>query len=124
VVPSIGSVADSFDNAMAESLIGTFKAELIDRQRWRTRDDVEFAVVEWVAWYNTRRLHSSIGDIPPAEFETNYYASAKALQPTDATPPGACLGSPRSPRRFNERRLPAAAFIALEMAWAVLRCRC
>ena len=78
VVPSIGSVADSFDTAMAESLIETFKAELIDRQRWRTRDEVEFAVVELVAWYNTRRLHSSIGDIPPAEFETNYYASAKA----------------------------------------------
>jgi hypothetical protein len=62
----------------AESLIETFKAELIDRQHWRTRDEVEFAVVELVAWYNTRRLHSSIGDIPPAEFETNYYASAKA----------------------------------------------
>jgi putative transposase len=85
VVPSIGSVADSFDNAMAESLIGTFKAELIDRHSWRTRDAVEFAVVEWVGWYNTRRLHSSIGDIPPAEVEANYYASTNALQPTGAT---------------------------------------
>jgi putative transposase len=84
VLPSIGSVADSFDT-MAESLIGTFKAELIDRQRWRTREEVEFAVVEWVAWYNIGRLHSSIGDIPPAEFETNYYASINALQPTRAT---------------------------------------
>jgi putative transposase len=85
VAPSIGSVADSFDNAMAESLIGTFKAELIDRRSWRTRNAVEFAVVEWVAWYNTRRLHSSIGDVPPAEFETNYYASINTLQPTGAT---------------------------------------
>jgi putative transposase len=82
---SIGSVADSYDNAMAESLIGTFKAELIDRRSWRHRDEVEFAVLEWVAWYNTRRLHSSIGDIPPAEFEANYYASTDTLQPTGAT---------------------------------------
>ena len=85
VMPSIGSVADSYDNAMAESLIGTFKAELIDRRSWRHRDEVEFAVLEWVAWYNTRRLHSSIGDIPPAEFEANYYASTDTLQPTGAT---------------------------------------
>jgi putative transposase len=85
VMPSIGSVADSYDNAMAESLIGTFKAELIDRQSWRHRDEVEFAVLEWVAWYNTRRLHSSIGDIPPAEFEANYHASTDTLQPTGAT---------------------------------------
>jgi putative transposase len=84
-MPSIGSVADSFDNAMAESLIGTFKAELINRRSWRTREEVEFAVVEWVAWYNTRRLHSSIGDIPPAEFEANYSASTDTLQPTGAT---------------------------------------
>jgi transposase InsO family protein len=94
VVPSIGSVADSFDNAMAESLIGTFKAELIDRQGWRTREEVEFAVVEWVAWYNNRRLHSSIGDIPPVELEANYYASTDTLQPTEppnqaSTKPGA-----------------------------------
>ena len=84
-MPSIGSVADSFDNAMAESLIGTFKAELINRRSWRTREEVEFAVVEWVAWYNTRRLHSSIGDIPPAEFEADYAASTDTLQPTGAT---------------------------------------
>jgi transposase InsO family protein len=85
VMPSIGSVADSFDNAMAESLIGTLKAELINRRSWRTREEVEFAVVEWVAWYNTRRLHSSIGDIPPAEFEADYAASTDTLQPTGAT---------------------------------------
>jgi putative transposase len=85
VMPSIGSVADSFDNAMAESLIGTFKAELINRRSWRTREEVEFAVVEWVAWYNTRRLHSSIGDIPPAEFEANYSASTDTLQPIRTT---------------------------------------
>jgi hypothetical protein len=64
-----------------------------DRQRWRTRDEVEYAVVELVAWYNTRRLHSSIGDIPPAEFETNYYASAKACN-LPKPQPGACLAPP------------------------------
>ena len=88
VTPSIGSVADSYDNAMAESLIGTFKAELIDRQAWRRRDDVEFAVVEWVGWYNTRRLHSSVGNIPPAEFEANHYAATARPQPTPATQQG------------------------------------
>ena len=81
---SVGSVADSYDNAMAESLIGTFKAELIDRQAWRRRDEVEFAVVEWVSWYNTHRLHSAIGDIPPAEFEANYHVAPATLQPTGA----------------------------------------
>jgi putative transposase len=85
VMPSIGSVADSYDTAMAESLIGTFKAALIDRRSWRHSDEVDFAVVEWVAWYNTRRLHSSIGGIPPAEFEANYHASTNTLQPTGST---------------------------------------
>lgn len=85
VMASVGSVADSFDNAMAESLIGTFKAELIDRHCWRRRDQVEFAVVEWVSWYNTRRLHSAIGDIPPTEFEANYHTATTTLQPTGAT---------------------------------------
>jgi putative transposase len=70
---------------MAESLIGTFKAELIDRQTWRRRDDVEFAVVEWVGWYNTRRLHSANGDVPPAELEADYSAATDTLQPTGTT---------------------------------------
>ena len=71
---SIGTVGDSYDNAMAEALNGTFKAELIQLHGpWRTRRQLEIAVVEWIDWYNHRRLHSQIGDIPPAEHETNWY---------------------------------------------------
>jgi putative transposase len=72
--PSIGSVGDSFDNAMAESIIGLFKTELIRRQGpWRSLDAVELATMEWVDWYNNRRLFEAIGDIPPAEAEANHY---------------------------------------------------
>jgi putative transposase len=74
-VPSVGSVADSFDNAMAESLNATYKEELIHRQSWRTRADVEHATAAWVGWYNHTRLHTSIGDVPPLEYETAYYAA-------------------------------------------------
>jgi transposase InsO family protein len=84
VMASVGSVADSYDNAMAEALNGTFKAELIHRQTWRTRDQVEYAVVEWVGWYNHRRLHSAIGNIPPAEYEDNHYRSIKTPASTGA----------------------------------------
>jgi putative transposase len=72
--PSIGSVGDSYDNALAESIIGLFKTELIRRQGpWRGLDAVELATLEWVDWYNNRRLYEAIGDIPPAEAEANHY---------------------------------------------------
>lgn len=66
VTASVGSVADSYDNAMAESLNATFKTELIHRRTWRTRDQVEYAIVEWVGWYNHCRLHTAIGDPHPS----------------------------------------------------------
>ena len=71
---SVGSVGDSYDNALAESIIGLFKTEVI-RQRgpWRSLEDVEFAVLEWVDWFNHRRLLEPIGDVPPAEKELAYY---------------------------------------------------
>ena len=75
ITPSVGSVADSYDNAMAEALNGTFKAELIDRQTWRDRDHVERAIVRWVGWYNHTRLHGEIGHVPPAEYEAQYYSA-------------------------------------------------
>ncbi|MGI8332753.1 IS3 family transposase, partial [Actinomadura scrupuli] len=84
VMASVGSVADSYDNAMAEALNGTFKAELIHRQTWRTRDQVEYAIVEWIGWYNNRRLHSAIGHMPPAEYEATYYRSITTPAPTSA----------------------------------------
>ena len=78
---SAGSVADSYDNALAESVNATFKEELIHRKAWRTRTDVEIAVAAWVGWYNHHRIHRALGDIPPAEYEANHYASIKASRP-------------------------------------------
>jgi len=74
IEPSVGSVGDSYDNALAETIIGLFKAEVIRKNGpWRSLEEVEFAVLEWVDWFNHRRLLSSIGDVPPAEFEAMYY---------------------------------------------------
>jgi putative transposase len=74
VLASIGSVGDAYDNALAESFVDSFKTELISDRVWRSRAHLEFAIVEWVAWFNTSRLHESLGDIPPAEFEALYAA--------------------------------------------------
>jgi len=74
ITPSVGSVGDSYDNALAETVIGLFKTELIRQQGpWRNVDDVEFATLRWVDWFNNRRLLEPIGDIPPAEKESEYY---------------------------------------------------
>jgi len=70
VLASIGSVGDAYDNAMAESFVDTFKTELVRDRVWRTRTHLELAIIEWVAWFNNDRLHESLGDIPPAQFET------------------------------------------------------
>jgi len=74
IEPSVGSVGDSYDNALAETIIGLYKTELI-RQcgPWRNIDDVEYATLEWVDWFNHRRLFQPIGDVPPAEFDIAYY---------------------------------------------------
>ena len=72
--PSIGSIGDSYDNAMAESIIGLFKTEVVRRRGpWRGPDDVEIATLEWVDWFNNRRLFEALGHIPPAEAEADYY---------------------------------------------------
>ena len=68
---SIGSVGDAYDNALAESFVDSFKTELIADRVWRTRSQLELAIVEWVGWFNYARLHQALGDIPPAEFEDN-----------------------------------------------------
>ena len=74
VVPSVGSVGDSYDNALAESVIGLYKTEVIRLQGpWRNIDNVEYATLVWVDWFNKRRLFEPIGDIPPAEYEMMYY---------------------------------------------------
>ncbi len=74
VEPSVGSVGDSYDNALAETIIGLFKAEVIGhRGPWRNLDAVEYATLEWVDWFNHRRLLEPIGNVPPAELEMAYY---------------------------------------------------
>jgi transposase InsO family protein len=76
IEPSVGSVGDSYDNALAETVIGLYKTEVINRRGpWRSLESVEFATLEWVDWFNNRRLLESIGHIPPAEYEEAYYES-------------------------------------------------
>jgi len=79
IEPSVGSVGDSYDNALAETINGLFKTEVIHRRGpWRSFEAVEFATLEWVDWFNTRRLLEPIGNIPPAEAEAAYYAQLEA----------------------------------------------
>jgi putative transposase len=80
-VASVGSRGDSYDNALAETVNGLFKAELIRRQGpWRTADQVELATLAWVQWWNQRRLHGTIGDVPPAEYEAAYYHANREVE--------------------------------------------
>ena len=79
-VPSIGSVGDSYDNALAETVNGLYKTELIygpGQGPWKTIEDVELATLSWVHWFNTQRLHSYLGDVPPAEYEDVYAAQTR-----------------------------------------------
>ena len=76
VLGSIGTVGDAYDNALAESFVDSYKTELIADRVWRSQTQVEFATVEWVAWFNHDRLHESLGDIPPVEFEQLAVANA------------------------------------------------
>ena len=79
IAPSVGSVGDSYDNAMAETFNGLFKAEVIHRRGpWRSFEAVEYATLEWVDWFNNRRLLEPIGNIPPAEAEANFYAALES----------------------------------------------
>ena len=79
IEPSVGSVGDSYDNASAETINGLFKAEVIHRRGpWRSFETVELATLEWVDWFNHRRLLEPIGNVPPAEAEECYYAELAA----------------------------------------------
>lgn len=85
IEPSVGSRGDSYDNALAETVIGLFKAEVIHRAGpWRGFDDVEYATLEWVAWFNTQRLLEPLGYLPPAEYEEQFHRTQAAQ-----TAPGA-----------------------------------
>ena len=79
IAPSVGSVGDSYDNALAETVIGLFKTEVIRRRGpWRSLEAVEFATLEWVDWFNHRRLLEPIGNVPPAEAEANHHAQLES----------------------------------------------
>ena len=80
IEPSVGSIGDSYDNALAETVHGLFKTELIRRRGpWRSLDAVEFATLEWVDWFNHRRILEPIGNMPPAEAEQRYYADLEEV---------------------------------------------
>jgi transposase InsO family protein len=77
---SVGTTGDSYDNALAESIIGLYKTEVVRRRGpWKNIEAVEYAVLEWVDWFNNRRLLEPIGDVPPAEFEQAYYQQRESL---------------------------------------------
>jgi transposase InsO family protein len=81
IEPSVGSVGDSYDNALAESVIGLFKTEIIRRLGpWKSCEAVEYKTLEWVDWFNHQRLLEPIGNIPPAEAEANYYAALENIK--------------------------------------------
>ena len=82
IEPSVGSKGDSYDNALAETINGLYKAEVIHRRSWPTRESVELATLEWVSWFNHHRLLEPIGYIPPAEAEANYYRQLASQTPT------------------------------------------
>jgi putative transposase len=90
VLASVGTVGDAYDNALAESFVDSFKTELIADRVWRTHTQLELAVVEYVAWFNHVRLHSSLGNIPPAEHEQRY-AQALATHPETVASPNGVL---------------------------------
>jgi putative transposase len=81
IAPSVGSRGDSYDNALAESIIGRFKTEVIQRKGpWRHLEAVEFATLDWVDWFNHRRLLEPIGYLPPAEYEARYHEQPRRLR--------------------------------------------
>ena len=79
IEPSVGSVGYSYDNALAGTINGLFKAEVVHRQSWKSHEELELAMLTWVDWFNHRSLLGPIGNIPPAEAEANYYRQQAGL---------------------------------------------
>jgi putative transposase len=104
VLASIGSVGDAYDNAMAESFVDSYKTELISDRVWRARSQVELATVEYVAWFNHDRLHESLGDIPPVEFEQLHATAPNGPISVNGSVAGT---SPRAADGLRTRRLSA-----------------
>jgi putative transposase len=93
VLASVGSVGDAYDNALAESFVDTFKTELIRDRVWRTRSQMELAVLEWVHWFNHDRLHESLGDVPPVEVEDAYWNRLSTSPPGSSVLDGSGSGT-------------------------------
>jgi putative transposase len=104
VLASIGSVGDAYDNALSESFVDSYKTELIADRVWRSRAQLELATVEYVSWFNHDRLHSSLGDIPPVEFEHNYAAAIDALNEPVSVNGSVAAIPPRTAHRLTTRR--------------------
>ncbi len=116
VLASVGSVGDAYDNAMAESFVDTFKTELIKDRVWQTRSQLELAILEYVHWFNHDRLHESLGDIPPVEFE-QLHPALEAFDAADSANGSVAPGSPRASESLTTRRIfPAGVEIELEPA--------
>jgi len=118
VLGSIGTVGDALDNALAESFVDSYKTELIADRVWRSRAELEHGTVAWVAWFNTIRLHSSLGDLPPIEIEQRYAAeislnaSISLNRSVAAIPPRAANGLTTSRRSTVGVDFPANAAIS------------
>ena len=82
VLASVGSTGDAYDNALAESFVDSFKTELIADRVWRTRSQLELAIVEYISWFNDSRLHENLGDRSPAEIEELYAVKTRTTAPT------------------------------------------
>jgi putative transposase len=110
VLASIGSVGDAYDNALAESFVDSYKTELIADRVWRSRSQLELATVEYIGWFNHQRLHESLGDVPPVEFEQLHAANS----PIPGDRSVAAL-SPSAAESLTTRRLePVGAEIAVD----------
>jgi transposase InsO family protein len=105
IEPSVGSRGDSYDNALAESIIGLYKTEVIQRKGpWRHLEAVEFATLTWVDWFNTRRLLEPIGYMPPAEYEARYYEQLDRGATNDDVSPAVVSGGILQPAPPDDRR--------------------
>jgi hypothetical protein len=120
VLGSIGTVGDAYDNALAESFVDSYKTELIADRVWRSQAQLELATGDWVAWFNHDRLHGSLGDIPPVEFEQ--LAAVNALTRVDGS---VATISPQPADGPRKRRLLAAGvdFAAQPSDLSVTACR-
>ena len=98
IAPSVGSRGDAYDNSMAEAFVGTFKAELVAGRRLPSFEAAEHETLRWIGFYNRERLHEELGDVPPAEFERDFYLAARADAPSGPLRPSVDSGQVLPPR--------------------------